>query len=201
MFTTKKFIHLSLAMFLCGLLASASHAAGKRERGESSVDQAYAAAAEELEIEESNLKELLIEEMIGNIIVDYDKNGILVTLDTVNSKDYNVGDIHLFISEAKVDGKVVAHGLTGKETAENNNLHIYREVQVGTANYNIIDEDGLYIMVRMIERAVENTGFWIDYNWINPESGEVALRKSYFVLHDGYLFVAGYYPEDKTDEL
>lgn len=37
------------------------------------------------------------------------------------------------------------------------------------------------------------TGLWIEYLWPNPESGEVALKRTWAIRHDGYLFGAGYY--------
>ena len=47
------------------------------------------------------------------------------------------------------------------------------------------------------------TGLWIEYLWPNPESGEVALKRTWAIRHDGYLFGAGYYEpasEDATAE-
>lgn len=37
------------------------------------------------------------------------------------------------------------------------------------------------------------TGLWIEYLWPNPESGEVELKRTWAIRHDGYLFGAGYY--------
>lgn len=37
------------------------------------------------------------------------------------------------------------------------------------------------------------SGLWIEYLWPNPESGEVALKRTWAIRHDGYLFGSGYY--------
>lgn len=37
------------------------------------------------------------------------------------------------------------------------------------------------------------SGLWIEYSWPNPESGEVALKRTWAIRHDGYLFGSGYY--------
>lgn len=36
-------------------------------------------------------------------------------------------------------------------------------------------------------------GRWIEYAWHNPESGDVELKRTWAVRHDGYLFGSGYY--------
>ena len=37
------------------------------------------------------------------------------------------------------------------------------------------------------------SGLWIEYLWPNPESGEVELKRTWAIRHDGYLFGSGYY--------
>ena len=36
-------------------------------------------------------------------------------------------------------------------------------------------------------------GLWIEYLWPNPESGEIELKRTWAIRHDGYLFGSGYY--------
>ncbi|MDE0011519.1 MAG: cache domain-containing protein [Candidatus Poribacteria bacterium] len=43
-----------------------------------------------------------------------------------------------------------------------------------------------------IARATE-AGLWIAYDWPNPESGEIELKRTWAIRHDGYLFGSGYY--------
>ncbi len=46
-------------------------------------------------------------------------------------------------------------------------------------------------------------GLWIEYAWPNPESGEIELKRTWAIRHDGYLFGSGYYelaPVDAAPE-
>ena len=48
-----------------------------------------------------------------------------------------------------------------------------------------------------------SAGLWIEYSWPNPESGEVELKRTWAIRHDGYLFGSGYYEpiaEETTPE-
>ena len=36
-------------------------------------------------------------------------------------------------------------------------------------------------------------GQWIDYLWPNPENGQIELKRTWAIRHDGYLFGSGYY--------
>ena len=42
-------------------------------------------------------------------------------------------------------------------------------------------------------------GLWIEYSWPNPESGEVELKRTWAIRHDGYLFGSGYYEPTSED--
>ena len=48
------------------------------------------------------------------------------------------------------------------------------------------------------------TGLWIEYDWPNPESGEIERKRTWAIRHDGYLFGSGYYESvvgDATPEV
>ena len=45
----------------------------------------------------------------------------------------------------------------------------------------------------IIARLETSDGFWEDYVFLNPITGEDQLKRSWLVLHDGYIFGAGYY--------
>ena len=45
-----------------------------------------------------------------------------------------------------------------------------------------------------IAKATE-AGLWIEYDWSNPESGEIELKRTWAIRHDGYLFGSGYYEQ------
>ena len=49
----------------------------------------------------------------------------------------------------------------------------------------------------------DNDGAWVDYVFIDPATNDDGLKRSWLVLHDGYIFGAGfYYPvEEKIDNI
>lgn len=49
----------------------------------------------------------------------------------------------------------------------------------------------------------DNDGVWVDYVFIDPATNDDGLKRSWLVLHDGYIFGAGfYYPvEEKIDNI
>ena len=44
-------------------------------------------------------------------------------------------------------------------------------------------------------------GLWIEYDWPNPETGEVGLKRTWAIRHDGYLFGSGYYEPASVDAM
>ena len=40
----------------------------------------------------------------------------------------------------------------------------------------------------------EDEGVWTEYTFLNPETGLESSKRSWVVMHDGYLFGSGYYP-------
>ena len=45
----------------------------------------------------------------------------------------------------------------------------------------------------IIDRLQAGDGIWEDYTSLDPETGSDQLKRSWLVLHDGYVFGAGYY--------
>ena len=41
--------------------------------------------------------------------------------------------------------------------------------------------------------SAPDTGHWTEYVWPNPETGLIALKRTWSIRHDGYLFASGYY--------
>ena len=50
-----------------------------------------------------------------------------------------------------------------------------------------------------IAKATE-TGDWIEYLWPNPATGEIELKRTWAIRHDGYLFGSGYYEPEVLSE-
>ena len=55
----------------------------------------------------------------------------------------------------------------------------------------------------LIEDLQNTNGVWVDYIFLDPETNEDGLKRSWIVLHDGYVFGAGYYYsiEDKINRI
>ena len=62
---------------------------------------------------------------------------------------------------------------------------------VGTDIKDVQVLDGSPIGVEFAK--VIGAGTWIEYKWPNPASGEVEMKRSWAIRHDGYLFGSGYY--------
>ena len=62
---------------------------------------------------------------------------------------------------------------------------------IGTDLKDIPGLDGSPLGVEIAKAT--GAGRWIEYLWPNPESGEVELKRTWAIRHDGYLFGSGYY--------
>jgi signal transduction histidine kinase len=51
--------------------------------------------------------------------------------------------------------------------------------------------DGSTLGAKIAKATV--TGAWIDYLWPNPVNGQIELKRTWAIRHDGYLFGSGYY--------
>ncbi len=75
--------------------------------------------------------------------------------------------------------------------------HVLRPDFIGTDIKDIPGLDGSPLGVEIAKAT--GSGLWIEYLWPNPESGEVALKRTWAVRHDGYLFGSGYYEPVSED--
>ncbi len=75
--------------------------------------------------------------------------------------------------------------------------------RAGTPSQIILDgyADKPYDII--LEELQNNDGTWVDYVFLDPTTNEDGLKRSWFVLHDGYIFGAGFYHsiEDKMDRI
>ena len=69
--------------------------------------------------------------------------------------------------------------------------HPLRPDFIGMDIKDILGLDGAPVGAEIAKAT--GTGLWIEYLWPNPESGEVELKRTWAIRHDGYLFGAGYY--------
>ncbi len=69
--------------------------------------------------------------------------------------------------------------------------HAPRPDLVGTDIKDVKGLDGSPLGEELV--TATGSGAWFEYEWANPESGEVELKRAWAIRHDGYLFGAGYY--------
>lgn len=66
--------------------------------------------------------------------------------------------------------------------------------------WDLQDINGVYIIRKMVETAVENeNGGWTNYVWKNPASGKQEQKWTWSERHDGMLFAVGAYGQDPTN--
>ena len=75
--------------------------------------------------------------------------------------------------------------------------HAPRPDFVGTDLKDVIGPDGSPVGVNIAKAT--GVGLWIEYLWPNPESGEVELKRTWAIRHNGYLFGCGYYEPASAD--
>ncbi|MDE0469038.1 MAG: cache domain-containing protein [Candidatus Poribacteria bacterium] len=84
--------------------------------------------------------------------------------------------------------------------ADENDIYVAHPLRpdfIGMDIKDILGLDGAPVGAEIAKAT--GTGLWIEYLWPNPESGEVALKRTWAIRHDGYLFGAGYYQPVEGD--
>ena len=113
----------------------------------------------------------------------YNNDGLQATLDYYNSPDSIDGQWYVFI--ANTDILLANAGVPSI---------------VGTSSLDSRGPDG-YPIGRHISAVVSEEGTWVDYYWVNPESGQTQTKHSWVVLHDDLIFGSGWYePGPSKDE-
>ena len=118
----------------------------------------------------------------------YDRYGAMATFGAINSEGMfrPADDIYLIILQAVPDGFIMAHG--------------YHPGYIGFPVRRMKTPDGRMIGLEMIEQGIKNgqdQGAWLTYHWKNyHRSKTLELRQSWFVLHDGLIFLASSYVRD-----
>lgn len=129
----------------------------------------------------------VVDEIIA--MYDSDKEGTLEYINNLNSKDPS----YPFVIDAET-GIIVAHG-SDADLASTESLIPQDRAHKSYAV--ILDE--------LIERSADTNeyrGVWAEYVFLNPELGQDQLKRSWLVLHDGYIFGSGHYysPEARAQQ-
>ena len=129
--------------------------------------------------------------VVDEIIAMYesDKEGTLEYVNNLNSDD----PAYPFIIDSET-GVIIAHG-SNSALASTESLIPRNQAH---KPYSIILEE-------LVERSSddnEHRGVWAEYVFLNPELGQDQLKRSWLVLHDGYIFGSGHYysPESRAQQ-
>lgn len=96
----------------------------------------------------------------------------------INWGFFTKGSLYPFVVEARMEGMIKAHGADYS--------------LVNKKNKNLQDSDGRQIILEMVRMATRN-GTWLTYRWVNPESKEIELKRSWIVRYKNYVFGSGFY--------
>jgi len=88
------------------------------------------------------------------------------------------GAVYIIVQSRGAEGRVLAHAANPK--------------LVGIRLSEISDPNGLKFGQVMSAEATTD-GSWFEYDWPNPETGQVGRKKSWAVLYQDLVFIAGIY--------
>ena len=108
-------------------------------------------------------------------IARYEFEGLEATAAYYNDPMNIDGQWYVFITDA--DDMFVAHAP--------------RQDFIGTDLKDVVGDDGFRLGAEIAKATW--TGHWTEYLWPNPATGEVELKRTWSIRHDGYLFGSGYY--------
>ena len=116
--------------------------------------------------------------LVHNTIALYDSYG-QDAFAMINSMQYNDADLYPFVSDT--NAVIVSHGAY----LENINSPS-PALLTGEPSFDVA-----------IERMKHNGSIWISYVYKNPANNDMEQNKrTYLVLHDGYVFGSGYYSDE-----
>ena len=117
----------------------------------------------------------------------YDEMGVdAFQVITDSAADRKPGDLYPFVVNT-TDVEIVAHGADPE--------------RVGDIADALLDADRSFETIVTDMEAADNNGTWARYSFYNPDTEMDEAKKSWMVLHDGYIFGSGFYdlPTDEAE--
>ena len=116
--------------------------------------------------------------LVGSAMNDYDQRGTVVFTDmTAPNKTYVDRDLYVYVIDP--NRRLIAHSADP--------TYVGQDIAV------LVDADGVPIGETILLKADED-GEWVDYWWMDPLSNQRVQKRTYVVLHDGYVFASDIYP-------
>ena len=107
----------------------------------------------------------------------YDSLGLEDTVEYYNTRESTDGQWYIFIADS--DGVIIAHPTVPANLGQS----LLGDIGVDETGYPF----GLDLL------SATGSGKWVNYRFLNPASGEVELKHTWVVLHDGLFFASGWY--------
>ena len=120
------------------------------------------------------------QDMVAKAIALYAEKGeaALAIFNEGKTSGFADGELYIVVQSRGPEGKVLAHAANGK--------------LVGMPLSDISDPNGLKFGEVMSAEAT-TAGGWFEYDWPDPSTGQVARKKSWAVLYQELVFIAGIY--------
>jgi cytochrome c len=120
------------------------------------------------------------QEMVAKAVALYADKGeaAIAIFNEGKATGFADGEVYIVVQSRGPDGKVLAHGANSK--------------LVGARLSDISDPNNLKFGQVMSAEATP-AGGWFEYGWPNPETGQVGRKKSWAVLYQDLVFIAGIY--------
>ena len=115
-------------------------------------------------------------DMVLQAIKRYDTEGREATVNYYNSPESGNGEWYVFIFDEA--NKLIAHAnpdLLG--------MDLKGDLGVDSTGYRFGD----------VMLMADNRGLWVDYLFLNPQTGNKEYKHSWVIRHDGLLFGSGWY--------
>ena len=120
--------------------------------------------------------------MVARAIELYEKVGMGETLRQITlspKPDFQDRDLYVFVIDSS--GTIAAHARYPQS--------------VGRNGLGAVDSEGTFYMREILARASPQ-GAWVDYNFVDPQTGEPAPKSTWVVSHDMFIFACGIYAGD-----
>jgi len=120
------------------------------------------------------------QDMVAKAIALYAEKGeaAIAIFNEGEASGFVDGEVYIVVQSRGADGKVLAHATNAK--------------LIGTPLSEISDPTGLRFGEVMSAEATPD-GRWFEYDWPNPETGKIAKKKTWAVLFEDRVFIAGIY--------
>ncbi len=112
---------------------------------------------------------------VDDAVARYKKDGLEATIAHYNDQASVKGQWYLFLADRH--DIILAHAVQPE--------------QIGKDLGTIVAPDGYELGAELVMATEE--GRWVEYLWHNPETNKLALKRSWAIRYDGYLFGSGHY--------